>query len=83
MLQLSDIEKQQVVANCDHLQGLKFSSTLPYVFTEHGTIMLASALNSEKAIDFSIKIVEAFVKMREYLLNEITIKLEIENIKKN
>jgi hypothetical protein len=37
MFQLTEIEKEQVVANCDHLKKLKFSSTLPYVFTEHGT----------------------------------------------
>ena len=40
---------------------------LPYVFTEHGTIMLATVLNSEIAIDASIQIVRAFVRLREFL----------------
>ena len=31
MFQLTEFEKEQVVANCDHLKKLKFSSTLPYV----------------------------------------------------
>jgi hypothetical protein len=29
-------EKQEVVANCDHLKSLKFSPQLPYAFTEQG-----------------------------------------------
>ena len=40
---------------------------LPYVFTEHGTLMLASVLNSKKAIQASIYVVRAFVKLREIL----------------
>ena len=40
---------------------------LPYAFTEHGTIMLATILNSEIAINASIYIVRAFVKLREFL----------------
>jgi phage regulator Rha-like protein len=82
MFQLTEIEKEQVVANCDHLKNLKFSSTLPYVFTEHGTMMLGNVLNSDRAIEFSIKIVEAFLKMREFLTNNVSVKLEIEEIKK-
>ncbi|QBN20623.1 ORF6N domain-containing protein [Flavobacterium nackdongense] len=82
MFQLTAIEKEQLVANCDHLNKLKFSSTLPYVFTEHGTMMLGNVLSSDRAIEFSIKIVEAFIKMREFLTNNLSVKLEIEEIKK-
>jgi phage regulator Rha-like protein len=82
MFQLTEIEKEQVVANCDHLKKLKFSSSLPYVFTEHGTMMLGNVLSSDRAIEFSIKIVEAFIKMREFLTNNLSVKLEIEEIKK-
>ncbi|MCD4675765.1 MAG: ORF6N domain-containing protein, partial [Desulfobacula sp.] len=42
MFQLTSHEKQEVIANCDHLEKLKFSRTNPYAFTEHGTIMLAN-----------------------------------------
>lgn len=42
MFQLTADEKDKVVANCDHLSRLKFSSFLPYAFTEHGAVMLAS-----------------------------------------
>jgi hypothetical protein len=39
----------------------------PYVFTEHGAVMLASVLNSQTAIEASIKVVRAFVQMRSIL----------------
>ncbi len=38
---------------------------LPWVFTEHGAIMLASVLNSDIAVDASVRVVRAFVQMRE------------------
>ena len=38
MFQLIANEKVEVVANRDHLSKLKFSKTLPFVFTEHGAI---------------------------------------------
>ena len=82
MFQLTEIEKEYVVANCDHLKKLKFSSTLPYVFTEHGTMMLGNVLNSERAVAFSIRIVEVFIKMRDLLTDNLSLKLEVEMIKK-
>jgi hypothetical protein len=38
---------------------------LPYAFTEHGAIMAATVLNSERAVEMSIFVVRAFVRMRE------------------
>jgi phage regulator Rha-like protein len=67
MFQLTSNEKQEVIANCDHLVKLKFSRTNPYAFTEHGTIMLANVLNTPTAIETSVLIVRAFVKLREIL----------------
>ena len=67
MFQLTNEEKQEVIANCDHLEKLKFSRTNPYAFTEHGTIMLANVLNTKTAIETSVLIVRAFVKLRELL----------------
>jgi phage regulator Rha-like protein len=40
---------------------------LPWVFTEHGAIMLASILNSQRAVEMSVSVVRAFVLMREQL----------------
>lgn len=39
MFQLGEKEKNEVVANCDHLIALKFSPVLPYVFTEYGVVI--------------------------------------------
>ena len=41
---------------------------MPYAFTEHGAIMLASVLNSPRAVEASIFVVREFVRLREVLL---------------
>jgi hypothetical protein len=41
--------------------------SLPYAFTEHGAIMAATVLNSEQAVEISVFIVRAFVRLRELL----------------
>ncbi len=50
----------------------------PFAFTEHGVIMLASVLNSERAIQVNIRIVRIFIRMREIMEthNEILKKLD-------
>lgn len=65
MFTLTKEEKDEVVTNCDHLSQLKYSSHLPNVFTEHGAIMAATILNSPKAVEMSIFVVRAFVRLRE------------------
>ena len=67
MFRLTAKEKAEVVANCDHLQKLKFSPTLPYAFTEHGAVMVASVLNTQRAIELSVYVVRAFVRLRGLL----------------
>ena len=78
VFRLSPEEKSEVVAKCDHLSKLKFSPTLPFAFTEHGAIMAASVLNSQRAIETSILVVRAFVRLREILIThrELARKLE-------
>ena len=41
---------------------------MPYVFTEHGAIMAANILNSQRAVRMSVSVVRAFVKLRETAL---------------
>jgi phage regulator Rha-like protein len=67
MYHLTHKEKLEVVTNCDHLSKLKFSPTMPFAFTEHGAVMVANVLNSERAVEVSIYVVRAFVKLRETL----------------
>ncbi|MEL6276243.1 MAG: ORF6N domain-containing protein, partial [Bacteroidota bacterium] len=55
----------------------------PYAFTEHGAIMLASVLRSERAVQASIEVVRAFVKMREMLLNQEELARRLMNLEAN
>ncbi|TAL62279.1 MAG: ORF6N domain-containing protein [Bacteroidetes bacterium] len=80
MFQLTQYEKEELVANCDHLRKMKFSPYLPFVFTEHGAVMLASVLNSERAIHVNIQIVRIFNKIREIMLSHKDLLLEIQKI---
>ena len=68
MFQLTNEEQAEVVANCDHLKNLKFSHQNAYAFTEHGVTMLASVLNSDRAIEINVQIVRAFVQLRQFIL---------------
>ncbi len=54
--------------------------TPPYVFTEQGVAMLSSVLNSEKAIQVNITIMNTFVKMRELLLNNVKMAEKLREI---
>ena len=72
-----------MVTICDHLAALKFSPVLPYAFTEHGALMAATILNSPKAVQMSVYVIRAFVRMREvFTVNQILGKrlAEIEKI---
>lgn len=44
--------------------------TLPYAFTEHGTVMAANILRSERAIQMSVFVVRAFIRMRQMLIEQ-------------
>jgi len=70
--QLSDEEynslrcKNSTLKNLGRGQHRKY---MPYVFTEYGITMLAGILKSKKAVDISIKIVNAFIEMRKFLMS--------------
>ena len=68
MFRLTAEEKNEVVANCDHLTNLKYSKVLPLAFTEHGAVMAASVLNTPRAIEASIFVVRGFVELRQIAL---------------
>jgi hypothetical protein len=82
MFQLNSVEKAQVVANCDHLSKIKFSATLPYAFTEHGALMVASVLNTPRAIEISIFVVKAFVKLREMIATNKDLARRLDELEK-
>ena len=67
VFRLTPEEKTEVVTNCDHLARLRFSPNLPYAFSEHGAIMAANLLNSSRAIETSVQVVRAFVRLRQMI----------------
>ena len=55
---------------------------LPFVFTEHGVLMLSSVLKSDRAIQVNIQIMRVYTKMKELLLTHKDIILKIEQLEK-
>ena len=55
MFELTQAEKEQLVANCDRLINLRHSSVNPLAFTEQGVAMLSSVLRSPKAVKIRIE----------------------------
>ena len=58
--------------------GLRY---MPFAFTEHGVIMLASLLRSDIAIQTSIKITRAFIAMRNYIMSTQHLESELAALK--
>jgi hypothetical protein len=80
MFELSKEERDEVVAKCDHLARLRFSPSLPYAFTEHGAVMLAAVLKSQRAVKVSVFVVEAFVRMRRMLADQRQFALKLDEL---
>ena len=78
LFRLTKKERDEVVTNCDHLRFLKFSPTRPWAFTEHGAIMAASVLNSARAVQMSVFVVRAFVRLRELARNHVELAAKID-----
>lgn len=83
MFQLSEVEadslRSQIVTSNGKRGGRRY---LPYVFTEHGAVMLATVLNSPTAVEASIVVVRAFVKMRAMLALHQDLADRVEELEK-
>lgn len=80
LFRLTAAEKQEVVANCDHLAKLKFSKALPYAFTEHGAIQAANILASPQAIEVGVYVVSAFIHLRELVMSNKELALRLDEL---
>ncbi len=78
--QLTKEETDEVVTNCDHLSVLKFSPNRAYAFTERGVAMLSAVLHSPKAVKVSIRIMDAFVAMRHFLISNAQVFQRLDRI---
>ena len=83
VFQLSEKEfvnwKSQIVISNSERMGLR---KRPYAFTEHGITMLAAMLKSERAAEISVRIVDAFVAMRRYLVANGQILQQIDQLRR-
>jgi hypothetical protein len=82
MFQLNDQEidamvSQNAIPSRKHLGGYN-----PYVFTEQGVAMLATVLNSERAIQVNIGIMRAFVRLRQMLASNADLSRKLEAMEK-
>ena len=75
-----DIKRSQLVM-FKNGQG-KFPKYLPFVFTEQGVAMLSAVLNSVYAVHISVKIMRAFVAMRQWALNHQEISERLNTMEK-
>ncbi len=81
--QLSIVEAQSLRSQIATSKiGRGGSRYLPYVFTEHGVAMLSAVLKSQRAVQMSIFIVRAFIKMREMLATHAELALKIDEIER-
>jgi ORF6N domain len=55
---------------------------LPMAFTEHGILQLSNVLKSKRAIQVSFMIIDVFVKLRDSIISNAELRIEIEEIKK-
>ena len=82
MFELTSTEYEILRSQFGTLKQGGHSKYLPMAFTEQGVAMLSSVLNSPPAIKVNIQIIRVFTKIREVLSETLTVKLEIEHIKK-
>lgn len=82
VFELTPQEKAEVVANCNHLAKLRFSPALPLAFTEHGALMAAAVLNTPRAVEMSLYVVRAFVRLREVLATHKALGRRLEELER-
>ena len=82
MFRLTEIEVELMVSQNAIPSKKVLGGSLPYAFTEHGILQLSNVIKSERATQMSIKIIEIFVSLREFLTDNLKVKEEIEEIKK-
>jgi len=81
--QLTETERDEVITICDNLRSLKFNPSLPYAFTEQGIGQLSTVIHSKKAIETSIRIMNAFVFMRRFMVQNISVLKRITHLERH
>jgi hypothetical protein len=74
------LKSQSVISTPVDRGGRRF---IPYAFTEQGVTMLASVLNSERAIKVNIEIMRSFVRLRQMLSSNAELSRKLAALEKN
>ncbi|HMG73988.1 MAG TPA: ORF6N domain-containing protein [Pyrinomonadaceae bacterium] len=83
MFQLTRREAQLVQSSRSQIATLKRGQNikyLPYAFTEHGSIMAANVLHSERAVQASVQVVRAFVRLRQMLTSNTELARKLKEL---
>jgi phage regulator Rha-like protein len=83
MFQLTSDEAKSTQSSRSQIATLKRGQNikyLPYAFTEHGSIMAANVLNSERAIQASVQVVRAFVRLRHMLTSNTALSRKLNEL---
>jgi phage regulator Rha-like protein len=75
----ADLRSQNVTSK-DGRGGRRYP---PYVFTEHGAVMLANVIRSDTAVNASIQVVRAFIRLREMLVSNKELARRLDELEKN
>jgi hypothetical protein len=78
-IETTNLRSQIVTLESSHGKHRKY---MPYVFTEHGVLMLSSVLNSQRAIEMNVLIMRAFVQMRQFLQRQVSTHDEVRELKR-
>jgi len=82
MFELTHEEYDFLRSRFGTLKRGEHSKYLPYVFTEHGVLMLSSVLSSPQAVQVNIQIMRVFTRVRQMLFDNTELRLAIEEIRR-
>ena len=82
MFELTQKESDSLRSQIATLEKGQHSKYLPFVFTEHGVLMLSSVLNSDRAIEVNIQIMRIYTRLKEMLLTHKDILLKVEQMER-
>jgi len=74
--ELAEMWSQFVTTSGGSSRKYTRDDNLPYAFTEHGVLMLASVLKSQRAVQVSIALVDVFVKLREHFSDPLNLRVD-------
>jgi len=83
MFQLTATEADGLVSQSVIPSRRSLGGSLPYVFTEHGVAMLSAVLHSDQAVQMSIAVMRAFVRLRELIATNKDIANRVEKLERS